>query len=781
MTTTSTMLVWPVKDGKAGRPIRVNGATAWWAWPARYEEESQRVGVNTPWSAWPAAMAVPRGIPTTPAPRIFRVIGKNLKMGPAQPVAYLRGGGKAEWINVRSAETYHLEIELPHGLKTGHYQVWVHNGSGGSYGWSEPVSFEVVPPPSPAPHELAEFRVDDYGAHPNTPDDDYAAIQATIDAAAQAGGGKVLFSEGDYLVSHHLEVPANVPGGIHLIGVGMGDHDPATHAISGNRSAILPDPSVNLPLAILRILSPHCRVTGLSLVNGANQDTNIWGYSDQGQIVLGIYAPDAVIEDCRIVMYDALDYSIPNDDRVNVQLRYGAFQIHSPGEANIVVQRCEVHSVGSGIQFNDYTPDHGSTTPPPQSTNYVRISDCAFRGYFEGYYKIETNQNYGSLGSRHSGIVNYNAKNVIVERCDLAGADKANRVMINRTMLCFNTSIRHVYIAHNNSHEMGIRSPAPPAYVNQGESILFHFRYPYGGYFDVITADAQSVTVNPDDPRNAGTVGDVISTVDRTGSRVLPEVGQNDHWVVFIATGKGVGQFRVVSGRENLTGGHVKLLLDKPWRVMPDTTSRLTLTASYRENIVYDNTLDTTIPDNYSNAAGTMFWFNAMNNIIAENTYRNFWGGSHFSSSFRQPCAWNLVRGTRYERTVAIATERGGAHTSNYYTSDFYNNPAFDSDSDCRGWFGGGNVVRSIQAHGGAICASFGGTGGGSYASVDLQNNVGMMFDVLENSRFENADDGVRVSPPYNWLLFRNDHIPNNPPINDTSGRAQNILVINPD
>ncbi len=36
---TSTMLVWPVRGERAGRPIRVNGTTVWWAWPPRITQE----------------------------------------------------------------------------------------------------------------------------------------------------------------------------------------------------------------------------------------------------------------------------------------------------------------------------------------------------------------------------------------------------------------------------------------------------------------------------------------------------------------------------------------------------------------------------------------------------------------------------------------------------------------------------------------------------------------------------------------------------------------------
>ena len=36
----STMLVWPVRGEHAGTPIRVNGTTVWWAWPARMTQEA---------------------------------------------------------------------------------------------------------------------------------------------------------------------------------------------------------------------------------------------------------------------------------------------------------------------------------------------------------------------------------------------------------------------------------------------------------------------------------------------------------------------------------------------------------------------------------------------------------------------------------------------------------------------------------------------------------------------------------------------------------------------
>ena len=79
----STMLVWPERDGKVGAPIRVNGATAWWAWPCRF-----RVGQD----------------------KDLRVFGKNLTVEGGEPVV---------------------------DLVPGEYRLRVHNGTGGVYGWSE--------------------------------------------------------------------------------------------------------------------------------------------------------------------------------------------------------------------------------------------------------------------------------------------------------------------------------------------------------------------------------------------------------------------------------------------------------------------------------------------------------------------------------------------------------------------------------------------------------------------------------------------------------------------
>ena len=91
--------------------------------------------------------------------------------------------------------------------------------------------------------------------------------------------------------------------------------------------------------------------------------------------------------------------------------------------------------------------------------------------------------------------------------------------------------------------------PHTDRYVNQGEQILFHFRYPHGGYFDVLEAGPDHVTVNPADPRNNGVLAAPHATSDRAKSRVLSEVGTNDHWVLSSRPAKAQDNIALWSGQ----------------------------------------------------------------------------------------------------------------------------------------------------------------------------------------------------------------------------------------
>ncbi|NQU45155.1 hypothetical protein HQ520_17870, partial [bacterium] len=785
--TTSTMLVWPVTSEASGVPIRVNGATAWWGWPARFIRTDLPVtGASAPWSIWPASLP---GLATTSDgdpddPTVFRIMGKNLWLKTAQPRAWLQGPGVSQWIEILSADPYTLEMRLPDGLTPGTYQVWAHNGTGGIWGWSEPVQFTVVQHLGPASPKT--FDVNDYGAVPDDGQDDIAAIDAAMADAANADGGIVRFGQGEYNISRRVETPLDVPGGVRFIGVGMGDHDPDTHAISGTYTLIKYIEGQTLPHALFRLVTPYCRIEGMSLVNGADSQSNIWGYTAQGQIVLAVLEHDAVIRDTRIVMEDRRP-DVPQDERADIEFRYGAFLIDAPGTANIWITGYEVHSPGTGVQIHDYTPEYTSSEPPPPSTNYLRIDNTIFRGYFENFYKIPPadGSGWGYFGSRRSAIVNYNAKCFIVENCDFRGADKANRKMFNRTILTYNTSIHNCYYAHNFSYDMGTRRALETTRKNnQGEQYLFHFRYPYGGYFDVTDAGVDFVAVNPNDPRYDGVVEDVIRQDDYTGSRILPEVGQNDHWMVYVAKGKGVGQIRLVTAVERTTN-RAELAIDKPWRIIPDSTASFVLSPFYRENIVFDNTVDAGIVDTNSKTGGTQFWFNTFNNIVAGNRFRNLSYGVVFNSAFRLPTGWNLARDNEITNTSGYSgagSYSASCYTDHYYLNNFATNPAVVASSPAQHWYEVGNIFRSNVCNDATRAGIVHGYDGGNLGRMDQvtpQPDAGLMMHVVENNVFTDMDNGLMVNPPATWPLFRHNSIDATPPVYDPSGgNTEGLLLI---
>jgi len=159
--------------------------------------------------------------------------------------------------------------------------------------------------------------------------------------------------------------------------------------------------------------------------------------------------------------------------------------------------------------------------------------------------------------------------------------------------------------------------------------------------------------------------------------------------------------------------------------------------------------------DPNSNAVGTMLWFNAIDNVIANNIYRNMGSGVHLDSSFRQPVCWTLVRGNRFEDT------RQTCITSRFYVNGFERNPAVLPESDVHSWFTVGNVFRSNTCLKAGTAALFNGfdRNRDRYDKMVILDDSGMMMPVIENNVFREVDNGIQISPPVVWPLLRQNSI----------------------
>lgn len=164
-------LLWPAKADQWGQPIRLNAPQAWWCTPDR----------------------------AAPGRRV-RICGRNLAAKPDCVTAFVyltASDGTGNWLTLQTVDKYFLDVDLPGNLAPGSYQLWVHAGSGGQYGWSEPVDVDVVAPPKPSKPIVFQ------GGKPG-------ALQALVDRVAAEGGGEIHLLQGQILLPTTLVVPAGV-------------------------------------------------------------------------------------------------------------------------------------------------------------------------------------------------------------------------------------------------------------------------------------------------------------------------------------------------------------------------------------------------------------------------------------------------------------------------------------------------------------------------------------------------------------------------------------------
>jgi hypothetical protein len=177
----SEYLVWPVNGTGTGAPAVINATETWW------------LGPN----------AATRGDTVS-------VYGRNLThnaLARASHVYIQAPGATGMWAQVTAANPYKVDFTVPSALADGTYQVWVHNGRGGHYGWSGPLALTVNDGMTWTSHT---YNVKNYGAKGDGKTDDQAAIEAAVEAAARDPWSTIYLPAGTYLVSSGFNPPAKV-------------------------------------------------------------------------------------------------------------------------------------------------------------------------------------------------------------------------------------------------------------------------------------------------------------------------------------------------------------------------------------------------------------------------------------------------------------------------------------------------------------------------------------------------------------------------------------------
>ena len=745
----SMMIVWPKNQNGIGNPVKVNAPIVWWT-------NCKQLFSNV-------------------AEQEIRFFGKSLCIEGKAPIVVMElPDGSCKQLEVVDANPYQIKAKVNAELENGTYcNFYVHNATGGNYGWSNPFVAEVIENKVLSQEELPVISVDDFGAVADDALDDIIAIEKAIAAAAELGGAVIKFGAGEYNISRSIRIPDSFPKGLYFKGVGMGEYDFGCslksteyehRGLSGKYTSIrFLDPE-NVPENVLRILGENVYISDMTLFG---TDGHSEGYTMANGCTVAIKANNVTLKKLRIIKVDLRDFTTTEEARLmcsnNVDVAVSC--------KNISILDCEFHTKASAIWMNHYEYEgnlqHVLFRDKRRVEN-VRIENCDFYGYTSPYTHPSGRRPMADEGEVSRGITATNCDGVVVENCRFQGFDQGNACVLTRCMYLPITD-KHLYIANNTARNVG-SVPSTGYDGNTGEQILFHGCMDLGGVYDVIKSEGLCLTVRTDNIRLTDENGRYIrpdTTITNAGSRIKDGLKEGTRGMAYICAGKGAGQLRQINSYEIKEKKNI-FIIDKPWTVEPDETSIVVETAPFRENIVYKNVIMKDKPTMAQGvkSGGVLMFFDAFNNVIAENEFKNLAFGVSLNTAFKAPLSWNTIRDNKFigiqeaykdaaqggdstrnatclcESVVSNAGETNGWDTYNvwYTVGDvFRNNECIDCDTALEIATNRWHCIRN--------------KGIGDYFGEEKGNAL----TIIENNSFKDVADGILVGNPAYWSLIRNN------------------------
>lgn len=734
----STMLIWPENTYGYGMPIRINAPVVHWVWP------------NTEWEN-----------ASSQTVRVFRIFGKNFKLTPGvTPVVLAVNAAQGTTqLTVLSHSENEIVAQYPSNYSLGTASVWVHNGTGGKYGWGGSESFDI----SQNSYDTTthEVHVDD-PAWANLPTD-RQKIQKAINvlrglAASGASGGlggTIRFADRTYDITYQIKAAAVASGTIDIPIVFKGTTDPITGDIA-----------TKLVYAGATSDSSDSKNMILSGNGSGVEDLELVG------VRLEINASDIAIN--NVVITDVRDNAVHLPSIVTSE--------------NILFDDCVFNSRDTGVQASN--------------VRYIRFSDCHFVGSYNNKEWHPT-ESARKVTDNH-GIGTRDVCYMIVEDCDFRSADPLSASIPNypkiltRGIVAFRNWDSNHYIANNKFEWTGSFLGVGGGNINTGEVIMYH------GEDDTTHSYHENTTATD----TAASIDDIYldlsyddfdpttPVADEVAAR-LQRIAEGSIWI-YVTSGRAAGQFRQIDGILSHSGGtQVRAILKKRWQdAIPASGDKIVVREFCANNIIVGNHIDpipegpafdnsitpeecATHVNGHSGVAaagfkrtGILLWTGCYGTTIADNFFAHTRTGIRINYTGDEEKKWSTgghhIRGNVFCHMIPTLDNPNHSTKVNdhdMHHTDFFTHTGRDQVPLAGGFYSSHIVFRDNFGIGAEFATS---VGGDDHDLVRYPRNdntytanevTGVVNTILENNVYRELSHGFSqaVSTRSNWTLLRNN------------------------
>lgn len=599
-------LVWPSDGGVAGLPVAVNRPEIWYTLPRK---------------------AAPGSTVT--------VYGRNLcEAQDGSAWVRLQGkstGGRAITLASAQANPYAIEVILPADLPLDDYEVWLHRGQGGVYGWAALHSGDggrIATPHLTVQNDHAydgpTFDVRTFGAKGDGRTDDTEAVLAALAKANATRNATLLFPAGTYLLSQPI-APVSGPekSGMRILGEGR------------DRSFIKGNPA-NLPHQLMLIEGANVELRSLTLdINYLGETEKLYSGSKRPAHDPAHYEREQVKKDARDA--ERAKEKWAEKDRAS---KLKAWKADKANKGKPVPPELEPPAKPEKAPAKPKDPKPSNLLEKKGREGGLRIIDCVLDAE---RWKISMQGLTDSVIANCDivsnecilGVPQYTS----INRCNFYARADAGVMMYlfggwcNVITHCTGQDYRadtydtaqgrfftvsaygnrpeNTYIAHNRTTDLTVQ----PWHYNQnsGEQIMWEFMDPVS------------------EQKPAAVSADTI-----TFTEPVKDKDNKVAWytTAVITAGKGLGQYTQVKDYDPVSG---LITLAEPWRITPTTDSTILICRVMSRAVVYRNHLDAK-PRAYQReehiaSSGVQPFGGSTDLIVDGNTFSEIRTGIHISGN----------------------------------------------------------------------------------------------------------------------------------------------------